>query len=98
MTASPIGNPNRLDANPGDRNLLTDRIGAALDANVLPSSASTWLLSQMVNVKPIRKLLVELQYDSTAPSTTLAPPVTCSWPSCAAPRTWTWTACARSTG
>ncbi len=70
MTASPIGTPNRLDANPGDRNLLTDRSGAALDAVVLPSSASTWLLSQMVNVKPIRKLLVELQYDGHASTTT----------------------------
>lgn len=66
MTKSIIGASNAIEANPGARLLLTARNGAALDAAVLPLSSATWLLSQAINVRGVRKLLVDVQYDAAA--------------------------------
>lgn len=67
-----------IDANPGSRLLLTDSAGAALDASVLPSSAGTWILTQIVTIKSVRKLRVEIQYDGHA-STVAGSPLVRVW-------------------
>lgn len=73
MTLGLLDTSNRIEANPGDRNLLKDYTGAALDASVLPASSGTWLLSAIVGVRECRKLRVELQYDAHASTTTGSP-------------------------
>lgn len=81
-----LGEVNRIEANPGSRYNLKRADGVtALDGSVLPSSAGTWILTEIVNVKKARKLRVDIQYDANAATTTGSPLV----------RVWT---CAQALG
>ena len=69
-----LGEVNRIEANPGSRYNLKRADGiTALDNSVLPSSAGTWILTEIVNVKKPRKLRVSIQYDGNAATTTGSP-------------------------